>query len=52
MRMGNQNDSKITAEKIINEFSERDLSDIFLDSEKKKIVQDCSSNNFERKKIK
>ena len=29
MRMGNQNDSKITAEKIINEFSERDLSDIF-----------------------
>ena len=29
MRMGNQIDNKITAEKVINEFSERDLSDIF-----------------------
>ena len=52
MRMGNQIDSKITAEKVINEFSERDLSDIFSNSEKKKSFKIARAIISERKKIK
>ena len=50
MRMGNQIDNKITAEKVINEFSERDLSDIFFKFGEEKIIQDCSSNNLRKEK--
>ena len=53
MRMGNQIDNKITAEKVINEFSERDLSDIFFKfGEEKKSFKIARAIISERKKNK
>ncbi len=53
MRMGDQNDSKITAEKIINEFNEKDLSDIlFKFGEEKKSFKIARAIISERKKNK
>ena len=53
MRMGNQDDNKITAEKIINEFNEKDLSDIlFRFGEEKKSYKVARAIISERKKYK